>query len=64
MPATTLWWDGIAIATNTSDENAEASFRALVGAASSAELANNYADATHRKQCKHVWFMHIGNKKQ
>ena len=46
MPATTLWWDGIAIATNTSDENAEASFRALVGAASSAELANNYADAT------------------
>ena len=46
IPATTLWWDGIAIATNTSDENAEASFRALVGAASSAELANKYADAT------------------
>jgi ABC-type glycerol-3-phosphate transport system substrate-binding protein len=46
MPATTLWWDGIAIATNTSDENAEASFRALVGAASSSELANNNADAT------------------
>jgi len=35
-----LWWDGIAIAKNTSDENAEASFRALVGAASSTEMAN------------------------
>ncbi len=46
IPATTLWWDGIAIATNTSDENAEASFRALVGAASSSELANSNADAT------------------
>jgi ABC-type glycerol-3-phosphate transport system substrate-binding protein len=46
MPATTLWWDGIAIATNTSDENADASFRALVGAASSSELANSNADAT------------------
>ena len=39
-PATTLWWDGLAIAKNTSDENAEASFRALVGAASSTEMAN------------------------
>ena len=38
--ATTLWWDGLAIAKNTSDENAEASFRALVGAASSTEMAN------------------------
>jgi ABC-type glycerol-3-phosphate transport system substrate-binding protein len=46
IPATTLWWDGIAIATNTSDENADASFRALVGAASSSELANSNADAT------------------
>jgi len=45
-PATTLWWDGIAIATNTSDENAEASFRALVGAASSSDLANNNPNAT------------------
>ena len=45
-PATTLWWDGIGIATNTSDENAEASFRALVGAASSTELANNNPNAT------------------
>ena len=45
-PATTLWWDGIAIATNTSDENAEASFRALVGAASSTEMANSNPNAT------------------
>jgi ABC-type glycerol-3-phosphate transport system substrate-binding protein len=45
-PATTLWWDGISIATNTSDENAEASFRALVGAASSSDLANNNPNAT------------------
>jgi ABC-type glycerol-3-phosphate transport system substrate-binding protein len=45
-PATTLWWDGIGISTNTSDENAEASFRALVGAASSSELANDNPNAT------------------
>ena len=44
-PATTLWWDGIAIATNTSDADAEASFRALVGAASSTEMANANPDA-------------------
>jgi ABC-type glycerol-3-phosphate transport system substrate-binding protein len=43
--ATTLWWDGLAIAKNTSDENAEASFRALVGAASSTEMANNNPNA-------------------
>ena len=29
-PASTLWWDGIGIATNTSDADAEASFRALI----------------------------------
>ena len=44
-PATTLWWDGIGIATNTSDADAEASFRALVGAASSTEMANANPDA-------------------
>ena len=44
--ATTLWWDGISIATNTSDADAEASFRALVGAASSSEMANANPDAT------------------
>jgi ABC-type glycerol-3-phosphate transport system substrate-binding protein len=43
--ATTLWWDGIGIATNTSDADAEASFRALVGAASSTEMANANPDA-------------------
>ncbi|WP_394689175.1 ABC transporter substrate-binding protein [Hoeflea sp.] len=30
VPATTLWWDGFTIATNISDEDAEASFRAMV----------------------------------
>ena len=35
----------MAIAKNTSDENAEASFRALVGAASSSEMANNNPNA-------------------
>ena len=44
--ATTLWWDGISIATNTSDADAEASFRALVGAASSSEMANANPNAT------------------
>ena len=43
--ATTLWWDGLAIAKNTSDENAEASFRALVGAASSTDMANSNPNA-------------------
>ncbi len=30
-PATTLWWDGAAIATNATDEQAEAAFRVIVG---------------------------------
>ena len=30
MPASTLWWDGFTIAANISDEDAEATFRALV----------------------------------
>lgn len=29
-PATTLWWDGFTIAANVSDEDAEASFKAMV----------------------------------
>ncbi|MBO6639714.1 MAG: extracellular solute-binding protein [Roseitalea sp.] len=33
-PATTLWWDGFAIAANASDEDAEASFRAMMHALS------------------------------
>lgn len=32
VPATTLWWDGFTIATNISDEDAEASYLALVNA--------------------------------
>ena len=45
-PATTLWWDGFSIATNTSDENAEASFKVLVEAASSTKMANANPNAT------------------
>jgi ABC-type glycerol-3-phosphate transport system substrate-binding protein len=30
IPATTLWWDGFVIAKNISDEDVEASFRAMV----------------------------------
>ncbi|QYK42678.1 MAG: extracellular solute-binding protein [Paracoccaceae bacterium] len=30
IPATTLWWDGFTIAKNISDEDAEASFRAMM----------------------------------
>lgn len=32
IPATALWWDGFSIAANVSDEDAEASFRAMVHA--------------------------------
>ena len=42
-PATTLWWDGFTISKNISDEDAEATFRALVHAASP-EMANANAD--------------------
>lgn len=46
VPATTLWWDGFAIAKNISDEDAEASFRAMMHALSS-DMANaNAAAAT------------------
>ena len=34
VPATTLWWDGFAIAKNVSDEDAEASFKAMMHAIS------------------------------
>jgi hypothetical protein len=30
IPATTLWWDGFTVAKNISDEDAEASFRAMM----------------------------------
>jgi multiple sugar transport system substrate-binding protein len=39
IPATTLWWDGFTVATNITDEDAEATFRALVHGAS-ADMAN------------------------
>ena len=39
-------YNGFGIATNTSDENAEASFRALLGAATSTEMANANPNAT------------------
>lgn len=41
-PATTLWWDGIVIASNISDEDAEAAFRlAMEGLDSDMVSANN-----------------------
>ena len=43
-PASTLWWDGIAISTNVSDEDAEATFIALMnGTSSEVVMANNDA---------------------
>ena len=41
-PASTLWWDGFTIAANISDEDAEATFAALVhGASKDMVMANN-----------------------
>jgi len=48
-PATTLWWDGFTIAKNVSDEDAEATFRAMVHGAST-ETANAHPDDA-------VWLM-------
>jgi maltose-binding protein MalE len=43
-PASTLWWDGIAISTNVSDEDAEATFAALMnGISPEVVKANNDA---------------------
>ena len=43
-PASTLWWDGIGISTNVSDEDAEATFIALMnGISSDMVKANNDA---------------------
>jgi len=44
VPAATLWWDGFTLAANRPDADAEASFRALVHAATSQEMANNASD--------------------
>ena len=49
IPATTLWWDGFTVAKNVSDEDAEATFRALVHGAST-EMANANGD-------KAVWLV-------
>lgn len=43
IPATTLWWDGFTISKNISDEDAEATFRALLHGAST-EMANANGD--------------------
>lgn len=40
-PATTLWWDGFTIAANTSDEDAEASFLAMLNGISPERIAAN-----------------------
>ena len=48
-PASTLWWDGFTIATNISDEDAEATFIALVNGLSD-EMVQKYNDHA-------VWLM-------
>lgn len=44
-PATRLWWDGFALAKNTSDEDAEASFQAMIHGISPDLLADNASQA-------------------
>ena len=44
-PSATLWWDGITIAKNISDEEAEATFAALVSAMTSDMVAKHNDDA-------------------
>ena len=43
-PATTLWWDGVAIASNITDEQAEAAFRVVVAAMSPEMVAAHNDD--------------------
>jgi multiple sugar transport system substrate-binding protein len=45
IPAATLWWDGFTIAKNISDEEAEATFAALVGALDAEMVAEHNDDA-------------------
>lgn len=45
IPSATLWWDGITIAANVSDEEAEATFAALVSGLSPEMVAANNDDA-------------------
>ena len=44
VPAATLWWDGFTLAKNRPDADAEASFQALVHAATSKKMANDASD--------------------
>ncbi|WP_226782505.1 ABC transporter substrate-binding protein [Oceaniglobus trochenteri] len=44
VPAAALWWDGFALARNISDEDAEASFRAMMHAASP-EMARDHRES-------------------
>ncbi|WP_170464393.1 ABC transporter substrate-binding protein [Ruegeria arenilitoris] len=45
IPSATLWWDGISIASNVSDEEAEATFAALVSALTPEMVSANNDDA-------------------
>lgn len=45
IPAATLWWDGITIASNVSDEEAEATFAALISGLTPEMVAANNDDA-------------------
>ncbi len=45
VPGATLWWDGFTISSNVSDEEAEASFAALVSALTAEMVAANNDDA-------------------
>lgn len=45
IPSATLWWDGVSIAKNVSDEEAEATFAALVSAMTPEMVAANNDDA-------------------
>ncbi len=44
-PATTLWWDGIVVASNISDEEADAAFRVAMEGLDEAMVTENNADA-------------------
>ncbi|MBQ4825797.1 extracellular solute-binding protein [Leisingera sp. HS039] len=45
IPAATLWWDGISIASNVSDEEAEATLAALISGLTPEMVAENNDDA-------------------
>lgn len=46
VPATTLWWDGFTIAKNISDEDAEATFRAMMNGIKPGSLTEETAKQT------------------